>query len=565
MSGIINHTYSDNRRIFSIDYPDESMYRMLKGRATADFDSYAASFMGRRTTYAEMIDMVDKVSCKLHEMGLSKGDTVMINLPNCTQAAIAFYAVNRCGGICEMIHPLSVEREIDEYISKSDAKIAFAIDLFAEKFINRAERKAKLEHVVIVSVKEYLGSIGKIYYHFKAGRKLPDFNVAGVKRFPEMLTPSPDFDAPQMFGKDPAVILHTGGTGGKSKRVLLSNMNMNATALQSMAAAGAIKREWAKMLTAMPIFHGFGLCVSLHMMMIEGGECIFIPRFTPDSYARIIKKEKPNYIAGVPSLFEKMIKSKHLKNADLSHLKGIFVGGDSLSEDLRGKMEKFLRERNCNTQVREGYGLTECVSASCLTPATEYRPGSIGVPYADTEYGIFEVGSDKRLDVGMSGEICINGPSVMIGYLNDPAGTDEAIHIHDDGKRWLHTGDMGQMDADGFVYFKNRIKRIIVTSGYNVYPAQIEGILDAHPNVMRSCVIGIPDDIRKEVVKAFLVLKDKTDIERTIEDIKQYCRKRMIHYCIPFEFEVLDDMPMTLVGKVAFGILQERENSKSPY
>ncbi|MBP6021190.1 MAG: AMP-binding protein [Candidatus Methanomethylophilaceae archaeon] len=545
-------------RVDSIDYPDVSVYEMFRRRAEAEPEQIASEFMGKRTDYRRLLSQVDRLSASLNGMGLAKGERVLVCLPNCTQAAIAFYAISRCGAISELIHPLSAKAEMADYISGSGARIAFVLDLFADKFLDYIGNTT-LESMIVVSAKEYLTPVGKAYYHLKAGRKLPDFEVAGVHLFPDLLKQAGTSEEVVTRGGDPALILHTGGTSGKAKGALLSNLNMNATALQTVAACGNVDRNHRKMLSVMPIFHGFGLCIGMHMMLIEGGTCVFVPRFTPDSYAKLIVKKKPNYIAGVPTLFEHMIRSKSLKKADLSSLKGIFVGGDSLTESLRERMEAFFRERNCETPVREGYGLTECVTASCLTPRGEHRPGSVGLPFADTLYKIVEAETENEAPVGTEGEICISGPSVMMGYVGDPEETQKTLRIHGDCRVWLHTGDLGSMDGDGFVYFKQRLKRVIISSGYNIYPSQIENILDSHPMVSCSCVVGVPDDIRRESAKAYIVLKKKAeDMETVVDEIKGYCKDHLALYSVPREFEVLDELPRTLIGKVAYSALQNR-------
>lgn len=548
----------------SIDYPDVSMYRIFRRRAESEPEMFACEFMGKRTTYRDLLSEIDAFSSSLTGLGVSKGERVLVCLPNCTQAAITFYGVNRSGAISEMIHPLSAKKEMIGYAEKSGAKVVIVLDMFADKFID-ALGTTKLKHIIVVSAKEYLGPLGKLYYQARVGRKLPDMNFEGVIPFPEMLACSHMREETVTRGSDPALILHTGGTSGKAKGALLSNLNMNATAMQTVVAAGEVDRSFRNMLSVMPIFHGFGLCIGMHMMLMEGGTCIFVPRFTPDSYAKLILKKKPNYIAGVPTLFEHVIRSKYLKDADMSCLRGIFVGGDTLTEGLRDRMESFLRERNCDTPVREGYGLTECVSASCLSPQGFHRPGSVGVPFADTLYKIVKVGTEDRVDYGIEGEICISGPSVMLGYVDEPEETLQTVRVHSDGRRWLHTGDLGHMDADGFVYFRQRIKRMIVSSGYNIYPGQVEGIIDSHPMVRCSCVIGVPDDVRREAAKAYIVLRKRADnLDAVINDIRAYCRENLALYSVPREFEVIDELPHTLIGKVAYAALQNMDQEGNP-
>lgn len=252
-----------------------------------------------------------------------------------------------------------------------------------------------------------------------------------------------------------------------------------------------------------------------------------------------------------------------MEKVDLSCLEGVFSGGDSLSVELKKKVDAFLKQQGAKIQIREGYGTTECVTASCLTPKDFYKEGSIGIPFPDTYYKICKVNSVEEVPYGEEGEICITGPSVMQGYLDNPEETAQVLRLHEDGHTWLHTGDLGVIDSEGFVYFKQRIKRMIVSSGYSIYPSQIENVLDAHPAVSMSTVIGVPDPYKIEKVKAFLVLKpgiEPTDDVK--ESIYEHCKENIAKYAIPYEFEYRDSLPQTLVGKVAYTVLEQEELKK---
>ena len=270
-----------------------------------------------------------------------------------------------------------------------------------------------------------------------------------------------------MSGKKEAVILYSGGTSGYPKGIMLSNLNFNALALQSIEACGCLK-EGYKVLSIMPIFHGFGLGICIHTVLNFGGCAIILPQFSAKTFHKLLKKYKPNVIAGVPTLYEALINNKKMQRMNLSYLKCVISGGDSLSVNLKKKLDKFLQEHGTDIQVREGYGLTECVTGSCLTPTNFYKEGSIGIPYPDTYYKIVKPGTDEEVLCNEDGEIVISGPSVMIGYLKAREETNKTIRKHNDGLMWLHTGDLGCMDEEGFVYFKQRIKRMIVSSGYNI-------------------------------------------------------------------------------------------------
>ena len=262
----------------------------------------------------------------------------------------------------------------------------------------------------------------------------------------------------------------------------------------------------------------------------------------------------------MPTLYEGITRNPYMDGVNLACLKGVFSGGDSLSIELKKKFDLFLKEHGATVQVREGYGTTECVTASCLTPYDMYREGSIGLPFPDTYYKIVQVGTTDELPYGEEGEICLTGPSMMMGYINQPEETKNTMRLHADGHIWIHTGDLGYMDEDGFIYFRQRIKRMIVTSGYNVYPSQLENIIDAHEAVQMSCVIGVKDPYKMQKVKAFVVLKPGVaETPELMESIREHCRRHIAKYAMPYEIEVRDSLPKTLVGKVAYTVLEKEE------
>ena len=317
------------------------------------------------------------------------------------------------------------------------------------------------------------------------------------------------------------------------------------------------------MLSIMPVFHGFGLGIGIHTMLINGCKCILIPAFSAQTFGTLLKKNQPNFIAGVPTLYEALLKSEKMKGINLSCLKGVFSGGDSLSIELKKKVDKFLKEHGADIQIREGYGMTESVTASCLTPKNYAREGSIGLPFPDTYYKIVKTNTQEEVPYGTEGEICINGPTVMLGYVGNPKETAHTLQVHPDGLTWLHTGDLGYIDEDGFVYFKQRLKRMIVSSGYSIYPSQLENIIDAHDAVLMSTVIGVDDPYKIQKVKAFVVLKpDVSPTDEVKESIRLHCEKNIAKYAMPYEFEYRESLPKTLVGKVAYTILEAEEKEK---
>ena len=550
---------------YHLEYPDCSMCGAVEA-AAEKYPSYnALSFMGRYTDYKTLVKMIDNTAKAFLRLGISEGDRVTLCLPNIPQAVFCLYALNKIGAVVSMIHPLSAVGEIEFFLKETSSKCVVTIDQFYGKF-EEVCKSYSLEKLVITSISDALSPIKAAAYRLMTERKYikPPYGEKIVKWSEFIKCPKEQGDVKyaDKKGDDPAVILFSGGTTGKTKGILLSNRNFNALAIQT-ATMCHDRVAGTKMLAAMPIFHGFGLGVCIHTMLSVGGCSVLVPRFNVKSYAELIKREKPNYIAGVPTLFEAITRNTYLDGADLSCLKGVFSGGDSLPIELKKKFDLFLKEHNAKIKIREGYGTTECVTASCLTPYNTEREGSIGLPFPDTYYKICKIGTTVEAPYGTDGEICISGPTVMLGYVNNPEETDDTLMKHEDGRIWLHTGDLGCMDEDGFVYFKQRIKRMIITSGYNVYPSQIENIIDTHSDVLMSCVIGVRDEYKMQKVKAFVVLKD--DVKPTDEvrkSIFEYCKRHIAKYAMPYEIEIRKELPKTLVGKIAYTQLEKEENAK---
>ncbi len=549
-----------------LDYFQGSMYDMLKSIADKYPNYIAMDFMGRSTTYKQLIDQVERCAKALKIIGIRENDCVTIAMPNCPQAIAMFYAINMVGGIANMVHPLSSEKEIEFYLNESNSVSVITLDQFYHK-IEAIRSNTNIVNVIIASIRDELSQPLKTGYMLTEGRKIRKIpEDAPIIRWQKFLTLSKSCFyryKVERKAEDPAVILYSGGTTGTTKGIVLTNRNFNALS-QQVIATNPMFRPGDRMLAAMPIFHGFGLGVCIHTMLTQGGRCVLVPRFTAKSYSKLITKYKCNFIAGVPTLYEALLRLPNMEKADLSSLKGVFSGGDSLTIELKKKFDKFLYDHKAVIQIREGYGTTECVTASCLTPPTMHREGSIGLPFPDTYYKIVTPGTDEELPYGEEGEILLAGPTVMREYLHHPEETAQTLRKHADGLTWVYTGDLGVMDTDGFVYFRGRRKRMIITSGYNVYPAQIENILEAHEAVQRSCVIGVPDSYKMQKVKAFVMLKPGFPAtEETKQSILAHCRKHIAKYAMPCDIEFRENLPTTLVGKVAYRVLEDEEMKKA--
>lgn len=550
-----------------LDYPKGSMYEAVRESAITKkkMNSVAYEFQGKKTNYKQFLNKIEVLGKAYKSIGIDEGDIVTVCMPNTPQGVDTFYALNRIGAVPAMIHPLSAVGEIAFYINTTQSKAVLVVDLFYEKVLEALKQVKHPVKVVVAHIKDELPFPLNMLYPLTLKKKpapLPKDNK-NVIDWSDFISGGKKVKLSDKFPKaeDTAVILFSCGTTGTSKGIQLTNLNMNALAAQVAANAG-FTMEGLRMFSVMPLFHGFGLGVGIHTALMASGTCIIIPQFTIKTYARDVKKYKPNVIVGVPTLYEALLRSDGF-DFDLSFLRGMFCGGDSLSVELKKKVDKFLKDHNATIQVREGYGTTECVTASCLTPYDTYREGSIGIPLSDTYYSVVDPHNDKELPYGEEGEICICGPTVMKGYLNNAEETASTLRRHEDGNLWLHTGDLGYMDEDGFVYYKQRMKRLIIVSGINVYPSQVENAIDAHPDVLLSCAVGVPDPYKMHVVKAFVVLRQGVEPSDKIkEEIIENCKKNVSRYGVPREIEFRTELPKTLVGKVAYRVLEEEEAAK---
>ncbi len=548
-----------------LTYFEGSMFEKVEKIAEAYPDKIAFTFMGKNTTYKKMVAEIRRCARSLKTIGIREGDKVTIAMPNCPQAIYMFYAVNVVGGIANMIHPLSAEKEIEFYLNESESITAITLDQFYNKF-EKVRKNTKVVNIIIASIKDALSKPIRAGYMLTEGRKIEKIpSDAPVIRWQQFMNLGKacfyNYEVPRKWD-DPAVILYSGGTTGTTKGIVLTNGNFNALAAQ-IVATNPMYRIGDRMLSAMPLFHGFGLGVCIHSMLAGGGHCILVPRFTAQSYAKLITKYKCNFIAGVPTLYEALLRLPSMDGANLSSLKGVFSGGDSLSIELKKKFDKFLYDHHAVIQVREGYGTTETVTACCLTPTSMSKEGSIGIPFPDTYIKIVKPDTDEELPYGEEGEILLAGPTVMKEYAGHPEETAKTLRSHADGLTWVYTGDLGTMDEQGFIYFRGRAKRMIVSSGYNIYPGQLENILDAHEKVQMSCIIGVPDALKMQKVKAFVKLAaDVEPSEATKEELLAYCREHIAKYAMPYDIEFREELPKTLVGKVAYRVLEEEELAK---
>jgi long-chain acyl-CoA synthetase len=547
----------------NLDYSEKTISAAVLDTAATEKDFPALTFMGKATSYTRLAAEIDRVAKSFYALGVRLGTRVLICLPNVPQAVFCLYGLNRIGAVPTMVHPLSAVSELAFYMNEASCSIAVTLDQFYAKFLE-VKKQRPVEKIIVCRVSDELAFPLNIGQKLMTERKFPKVQAPDIV-WTDFLKMGESVTGGYVADKDyrtEAVVLFSGGTTGTTKGIMLSDLNFNALAWQTGNMANK-EVHHSKMLAAMPVFHGFGLGVCIHTLMFIGGTSILVPRFNVKSYAKLIRKTQPNFIAGVPTLFEAITRNRYLDGADLSCLRGVFSGGDSLTIELKKNFDKFLADHKATVRVREGYGTTECVTACCLTPYNKEKEGSIGIPFPDTYFKICKPGSQDELPYGEEGEICLTGPSMMLGYIGHEEENRQTMQTHADGHVWLHTGDLGRMDDEGFIYFSQRMKRMIVTSGYNVYPSQLENIIEGHPAVQRSCVIGVRDPLKMQRVKAFVVLKDNCPKDDDMkQSIMKHCKQHIAKYALPSEIEFRDSLPTTLVGKVAYTVLEKEEAEK---
>ncbi len=546
----------------SIDYPECTMYEALTRSVNKVPDKIAWECLNTECSYKEFDDQISRCSNALAHLGLKKGDRITIAMPTMPQGIICFYAANKLGAVASMIHPLSTAKEIEYYLSLSESKMALTLNEFQDKF-DSIIADTPCETLILTQPDDYLKQDNESTGGSTASKAVIEPGDSHkTARWQDLLnTPYPEVETVRTAPDDTAVILYSGGTTGTPKGIMLSNMNFIAQGM--MQAAWMRVDEDDAFLAMLPIFHGFGLGICINAAFMGGCRSILVPQFSPEIVASLIKTKMPNFIFGVPTLYAALNENEDFQSSDLSCLKAAFCGADSLPSTVRDEFGRIVKARGGKIKLLEGYGLTEAVTGIMATPIDMYREGSVGVPFPDMDAKIVFRDSIEDAPIGEEGELCVAGPAVMKGYLNNPKETDNVLKTHKDGKIWLHTGDIASQDEDGFFYFKLRMKRMIKSSGMNVYPAQVEEVLYRHPDVDQACVIGVPDEKQIERVKAFVVLKQGVkDDEAKATELIMHCQAELIKWSCPRSIEFRKSLPLTRVGKVAFTKLKDEEIEK---
>ena len=543
-----------------IEVPNMSLYEFIYENNKDRQDNIALNYFNKKITYYTLFDQINTCAKAMRSQGIRPGDVVSICMANTPEAVISLYATNKIGAIANMIHPLSAEEEIKQSLIATKSVMLVAINLTYKNIKNIIE-DTSVYKTVIVSAKDSMPTLLGIGYYLLEDRKIdtPKSNEKFI-RWKDFMNKGNNYNSKVLVKttKDqPAVILHSGGTTGVPKNILLSNGNINVVVGQAQVSLPDLD-DTDKMLSILPLFHCFGLVECLHFPLATGGCVILVPKFDALRFDKLLKKYEPTVIPGVPTLFEAMIKNKHMEKVSLANVKYVVSGGDTLKEEQNLKVNSFLKEHDCRHDIVQGYGLTE-TSGGCVfaTEGTDLL-GSSGIPLVGNDLKIVDINTQEELGPNQNGEIMISGPSVMLGYLDNVEETNKVLEKDKHGKIWVHTGDLGYINEDGILFFVQRIKRMLIVSGYNVFPSHIEEVLGKHEAVLSCCVVGIPHPYKVQVPKAFIVLKDDYKANHKIKkDIKEYCKKNLAQYMIPKEFVYRESLPKTMIGKVDYRVLEK--------
>lgn len=541
----------------SIDYPRKPLQQFLREAAEQFPHKTAIHFLGKELTYKEIYEQAIKLASYLQQLGLQKGDRVSIMLPNCPQAVISYYAILFAGGIVVQTNPLYTERELEYQLNDSGAKIIIALDLLYPR-IMKVKAHTKIEHMIITSIKDYLPFPKNVLYPLvqkkQTGMSVRVKHGGDCHLFTKALSlasgkvKETDVDPIE----DVALLQYTGGTTGFPKAAMLTHHNLTANTLMCTKWMYKCERGNESILGVLPFFHVYGMTTVMNLSIMEGYKMILLPKFDVETTLKTIEKQRPTLFPGAPTIYIALLNHPNLKKYDLSSIKICISGSAPLPVEVQEQFEAVT-----GGKIIEGYGLTEAspVTHSNFIWDGKRIKGSIGVPWPDTEAMIVSLETGERVNVNEIGEIVVRGPQVMKGYWNRPEETAATLR---DG--WLYTGDLGYMNEEGYFFVVDRKKDMIIASGYNVYPREVEEVLYEHPKVQEAVVIGVPDAYRGETVKAFVVIKEGETC--TEEELDQFMRSKLAAYKVPRIYEFRKELPKTAVGKILRRALVEEEKEK---
>ena len=537
-----------------------SVYDYLWHSNKSYLDRPALRYFGKRITFRELFENIDKAASAFLSVGVKKGDVVILSSVTTPETVYAFYALNKIGAISNMVDPRTSSEGIHDYIAEVDSKTIITIDVAYQKLLKAAEN-TNVKTLIVTSPADSLPLIKKSLYRLKNHKTILSDNSITWESF--MKNKANPANINSAYKKDDCcVIVHTGGTTGTPKGVMLSNDNINALVQQSILTGIDMQRTHTWM-DIMPPFIAYGVGMGLHLPLVIGMETILIPTFDAKKFDQLLIKHKPVHMVFVPSYWSTIINSKRLRKADLSFIIAPTVGGDSMDPTLEVTVNQFLKEHGCNYKVTKGYGMTEVCAGVTGTLDAINEVGSVGVPFVKTIISIFDPDTSKELPYNSLGEICVSGPNIMIGYYGNKEATDDMIHLHDDGRLWVHTGDYGYINENGSLFIIDRMKRMIIRyDGFKVFPSIIEQTVSSHQDIQDCCVVGQRDHNHSQgkLPVAYVTLKSHSNrlFPEIREELIELCNQKLPEYAQPVDYKVVDELPVTPIGKIDYRALEEK-------
>lgn len=534
---------------------NQSMYDyLLSGKFSPSFT--AIVFYHKKISFKKFIKEVNKVAASLNERGIVKGDSITIALPNIPSAVTLIYACSKIGVIANMVHPLVPAKQLIDYSNSTNSKLIFVLDKIVNDYMNEfASCNIKL---VICQAQDYLNPVENLFFNLFTLKQRNNIKYSSnVLRF-KKLRRTKTTVASIGLGDDIITVMHSGGTTDMPKSICLSNFNFNTVASNTIKVINKSQNEkCGYMLAVLPMFHAFGLGVCLHTVLANAIGVHLIPRYRPYQIVDILNRNNIQFIAGVPSMFKGLIEQESFNKLASSRLRFAFCGGDKLSADVKQKFDEVLKGK-CT--LDEGYGLTEVSGVFSVNTSLNNKQNSVGKPLGNYLIESFSLKSNKLLARGKSGQLCICSDTVMKGYLNDPQANEEAF-IKYDNRLWFKTGDLGYVDKEGYVFFLQRIKRIIKVSGVPVYPSEVENVVNLIEGVSVCCALGIEDSKKSMVICIYVVALKNVDKDKLKLNIIDICNKNLNKWSVPRKIEYVDSIPLTMIGKADYRQLSEITNN----
>ena len=539
--------------------PTVSAFEYVCQRNKNHLNDTALDYYGRKFTYADLIVNVKKTAAALRGVGVQKGDIITVVSVMTPEVIALFYAADMIGATLNLVDPRYSVEGIHEYIEEVDSHLLVCLNVVYER-CRQAAKRTNVEKVIVLSPADSLPPVMAVGYKLTT----PDKNkyASNVIRWKQFIKGGEgQSTAAEPYDPDHAcVVVHTGGTTGSPKGVMLTDDCFNGIALQFQAYPKLFHRG-QKLMNVMPPFIAYGFACGIHLPLVLGFTVIIIPNLDPAKLGSLVLKHKPEHMFGVPTHYQQLASDPKLRDKDLSFIINYAAGGDSLSRGAEQTVNDFLAAHGARYPIAKGYGMTEVSSAATVAAGLDNKPGSVGIPMVNTVVAAFEPGTDQELPIGQRGELCISGPCLMKGYYNKPEETAILLRRHPDGRVWAHTGDMGYLDEDGFVYLDSRIKRMIIRhDGFKVFPSMIENVVSRHPAVHQCSVVGCADKDHTQgrLPFVYIVLKSDTTAKKkqVIRELERMCAEELPEYVQPVAYKFIPSMPMTPVGKVDYRQLE---------